>query len=78
MQLCHPRQKEPDMLQYTVQDMHCQHCVKAITAAVAEAAPGAAVEIDLARRLVRVDLAGDSETVAAAIRDVGYTPVPLA
>ena len=66
------------MLQYTVQDMSCQHCIKAITAAVTEVAPGAKVDIDLERHLVRVDQAGDSEKVAAAIRDAGYTPVPLA
>ena len=66
------------MLQYSVQDMSCQHCVKAITAAVTEVAPGAQVAIDLERHLVRVDHACDSEKVAAAIRDAGYTPVPLA
>lgn len=66
------------MLQYSVQDMSCQHCVKAITAAVTQVAPGANVAIDLERHLVRVDQASDSEKVAAAIRDAGYTPVPLA
>lgn len=65
------------MLQYTVEDMSCQHCVKAITAAVTEAAPGATVDIDLERHLVRVEQADDSVKVSAAIRDAGYTPVPL-
>ncbi|MET0961528.1 MAG: heavy-metal-associated domain-containing protein [Noviherbaspirillum sp.] len=65
------------MLQYTVEDMSCQHCVNAITAAVTQAAPGATVDIDLERRLVRVDRASDSEQVSAAIRDAGYTPVRL-
>ena len=65
------------MLQYTVEDMSCQHCVKAITTSVMEAAPGAKVDIDLERHLVRVDQASDGDKVAAAIRDAGYTPVPL-
>ena len=65
------------MFQYTVQDMSCEHCVKAITAAVTGVAPGATVHIDLERHLVRVEQAGDSEQVAAAIRDAGYTPTPL-
>ena len=66
------------MLQYSVQDMSCQHCVKAITQAVTEAAPGAKVEVDLERHLVRVDQVDDGEKVADAIREAGYTPVPQA
>ena len=65
------------MLQYTVEDMSCQHCVKAITAAVTQAVPGATVDIDLERHLVRIEQASDSDQVSAAIRDAGYTPVRL-
>lgn len=63
------------MLQYTVNDMSCQHCVKAITEAVTQAAPGASVEVDLERHLVRVDQTGDEAAVTDAIRGAGYTPV---
>lgn len=63
------------MLQYTVNDMSCQHCVKAITEAVMQAAPGARVEVDLERHLVRVDQSSDDGAVADAIREAGYTPV---
>ena len=63
------------MLQYTVNDMSCQHCVKAITEAVAQAAPGARVDVDLERHLVRVDQTSDDAAVTEAIREAGYTPV---
>lgn len=66
------------MLQYSVQDMSCQHCVKVITQAVTEAVPGAQVEIDLARHLVWVDHVDDGEKIADAIRGAGYTPVAQA
>ena len=67
------------MIAFRVDDMSCEHCVGAITHAVKEADPGARVDIELARHLVRVEpgSAGPSEeTIAAAIRDAGYTPVP--
>ena len=63
------------MLQYTVNDMSCQHCVKAITEAVMQAAPGARVEVDLERHLVRVEQTSNDAAVADAIREAGYTPV---
>jgi copper chaperone len=63
------------MLQYTVNDMSCQHCVKAITEAVTQAAPGARVEVDLEHHLVRVDQTSDDAAVTDAIREAGYTPV---
>jgi copper chaperone len=63
------------MLQYTVNDMSCQHCVKAITEAVLQAAPGARVDVDLERHLVRVEQASDDGAVTEAIREAGYTPV---
>ena len=63
------------MLQYTVNDMSCQHCVKAITEAVTQSAPGARVEVDLERHLVRVEQTSNDAAVADAIREAGYTPV---
>jgi len=62
-------------LSFTVADMTCGHCVKAITAAVTTAVPGAQVSVDLAARRVTVGNAADPEVVAAAIAEEGYTPV---
>lgn len=57
-----------------VEDMTCGHCVKAITKAVEEAAPGAHVSADTASKIVKVSGAPDSAKVEAAVREAGYTP----
>ncbi|CAM5379074.1 heavy-metal-associated domain-containing protein [Eoetvoesiella caeni] len=62
------------MLQFEVNDMTCGHCVSAITAAVKQAAPDAAVAIDLPRHVVGVESAPDAGVVEQAIREAGYTP----
>ncbi|GEO84366.1 MULTISPECIES: heavy-metal-associated domain-containing protein [Alphaproteobacteria] len=58
---------------FQVEDMTCGHCEKAITKALAEALPGAAVTIDL--KTHEVTVAGDAEKAEEAIREAGYTPV---
>ena len=63
------------MLQFEVNDMTCGHCVRAITTAVKDAVPGAAVDIELSEHLVRVDDATDASVIEEAIRGAGYTPV---
>ena len=64
------------MIAFRVDDMTCSHCVATITRAVKEADPGASVEVELGRHLVRIEPGGGSaESIAAAIREAGYTPV---
>mgnify|MGYP000853807873 CR=1 FL=1 len=58
---------------FEVEDMTCGHCEKAITKALAEALPGAAVTIDLKAHEVVVE--GDAAKAEDAIREAGYTPV---
>jgi copper chaperone len=56
-----------------VRKMTCNHCVRAVTAAVHAVNPNASVDVDLGRGTVRI--AGDGtgvEAAAAAIRDEGY------
>jgi copper chaperone len=62
------------MRQFTVPDMHCEGCVKSITAAVHRAVPGAAVEADLATHRVTVATEVDAEVLAEVMRDAGFTP----
>lgn len=62
------------MLRYQVEDMSCGHCVQAITQAVRRVDAGAEVNVDLAAKSVEVVTKAESEAVAAAIRDAGYTP----
>ena len=66
------------MIAFEVKDMSCGHCVSAITQALQSADSTAKVEIDLGRRLVRIEggAAAPSE-LGAAIRQAGYTPVPV-
>jgi copper chaperone len=63
------------MLEFTIEDMTCGHCVATITKAVREVAPDAEVDIDLGQHRVRIDDAADAVRIEEAIRDAGYTPV---
>ena len=62
-------------LAFTVPNMTCGHCVKAITGAVLSAYPGARVDIDLAAKRVSIANAGDQAAVASVIAAAGYSPV---
>jgi len=66
------------MIEYTVNDMTCNHCVATLTKVLRAIEPNGKVEVDLGRKRVRVDGAASAETVAQAIRDAGYTPQPIA
>ena len=63
------------MTEFSIPDMSCGHCEKVLREALAEALPGAPVEIDLATHRLTVD--GDPERASAAITEAGYTPVRL-
>jgi copper chaperone len=59
---------------FHVPDMHCDGCVRAVRAAIAEADPRATVTIDLAAREVRVAGTAAPAALLAAINDAGFTP----
>lgn len=61
------------MLSLQVEGMSCGHCVKAVTEAVQEVAPGAKVDVDLTTGKVQVDGAHDVAAVSHAITEAGYT-----
>lgn len=62
------------MLNLTVPDMSCGHCVKAITAAVQALDVQAIVETDLVSKKVTIDTAADTQAVIAAMTAAGYPP----
>lgn len=67
------------MIAFEVNDMTCGHCVSTITQALKGADPHARVQIDLASRRVQVEPANASgQAIADAIKEAGYTPVPVA
>ncbi|APX74651.1 heavy-metal-associated domain-containing protein [Achromobacter insolitus] len=64
-------------IEFQVPDMTCGHCVKTITGAVNQAAPGATVTVDLPTHRVTVTGADDADKIEDAIRDAGYQPLPV-
>ena len=66
------------MIAFEVNDMTCGHCVSTITKALKATDRDAKVQIDLVTRRVRVEPASaDAADLADAIKDAGYTPVPV-
>lgn len=55
-----------------VQGMSCDHCVKAISAAVGPLPGVTSVDVDITAGQVTVGGIADPETIAAAIEDCGY------
>ena len=63
------------MIAFEIQDMTCDHCRAAITRAVRGVDSAAAVEVDLAQRVVRIDSAdAAAQRFSEAIAAAGYTP----
>ena len=66
------------MIAFEVNDMTCGHCVSTIAQALKEADRDARVQIDLATHRVQIEpAAADALQLAEAIREAGYTPVPV-
>lgn len=65
---------EAIMIEFTVNDMSCNHCVGTITKAVQAAFPHARLEFDLAQHKVRVEDVPGAEEVKKVIEEAGYTP----
>ena len=63
------------MLKLKVAGMSCGGCVSSVTQAVAAAAPGAKVSVDLKSGEVAIDGAVSKQAVVAAIEDAGYDVV---
>lgn len=66
------------MIAFDVNDMTCGHCVSTITKALMATDKNARLHIDLASHRVQVEAADASAgELADAIREAGYTPVPV-
>lgn len=66
------------MIAYEVNDMSCGHCASTITKAVKAADKDAEVNIDLARHRVEIVPGhADSQQLSDAIKEAGFTPVPV-
>jgi copper chaperone len=61
------------MIELTVKDMSCSHCVATITRAVQEVDAGGRCEVDLEARRVRIDSAMPVTAFVAALAKAGYS-----
>ena len=59
-------------LQLSIPGMTCQHCVRAISAAVSDVPNVSGVQVDLDTKLVTVAGTPDVAAVRAAVAEAGY------
>ena len=62
------------MIELTLPDMTCNHCVKTVTETVQRIDPKATPQIDLAAHRVRIESAQPAEAFATAHAEEGYAP----
>jgi copper chaperone len=65
------------MTKFSVPDMTCGHCKKAIEEALHKLDAGAQIEIDLDNHIVALTSAAAPDSAIAAIKEAGYTASPL-
>jgi copper chaperone len=61
------------MTRFTIPDMDCASCVKAITRVVQGRDPAAKLSADLAAHTIQIDSLLDAATLAGLIDDAGFT-----
>lgn len=66
------------MLTLKVPGMTCGHCVQTVEKAVKSIDPAAKVEVDLARKTVRVETTEQDQEISEAVRSAGYENQKLA
>jgi len=62
------------MMEFSLPDMSCGHCVSSVTKAVKQADPAAKVDVDLAGKRVKVETTQPREPIARALSEAGYPP----
>lgn len=60
------------MIELTVKDMTCGHCVSTVTKALKAVDPQASVEVDLASKRVRVETQHPAEMLTQALQQAGF------
>lgn len=64
------------MIELSVKDMTCGHCVGVVRRAVESVDPQATVEVDLANKRVRVEGGKPAEDLIGALNAAGYPAAP--
>lgn len=60
------------MIELTLKDMTCGHCVRTVTQTVQKLDPQARVEIDLPHQRVKIETQQPPEAVRQALAEEGY------
>jgi copper chaperone len=60
------------MIQFSIPDMSCGHCVKAVTEAVQSVDAQAKVQVDLGTKQVKVESQAPREQLVHALAEAGY------
>jgi copper chaperone len=64
------------MLDLTIPNMTCGHCVRSVTEAVKAADPQAKVVVDLPTHKVQIETKAEAAVVRARLTEAGYEPAP--
>lgn len=64
------------MIELTLPDMSCGHCVKNVTATVQQVDPAAKLTIDLPQHRIHIDSALPTERFVSALAEEGYPAAP--
>ncbi|MCF7913412.1 MAG: SO_0444 family Cu/Zn efflux transporter [Candidatus Cloacimonetes bacterium] len=67
-----PLEVEMNVKRYKIEDMHCNHCVKAISAAVEELSGAEDVMINLGEKLLEVKGKASDAEIMAKVQSTGY------
>ncbi len=62
------------MIELTLPDMTCGHCVKVVTQTVQRVDAAATLKVDLPTHTVQIESQRPRETFAAALAEEGYAP----
>jgi copper chaperone len=60
------------MIELTLKDMTCSHCVKTVTQTVQRVDPQARVQVDLPAQRVQIESQREAEAFRRALADEGY------
>ena len=60
------------MIEFSIPDMSCGHCVATINKAISAVDPAAKAEVNLNNRTARVQTSLDPAKLVAALDDAGY------
>jgi len=60
------------MMELTLPDISCGHCVKTVTQTVQALDPAATVQVDLASKRVQIESTVPRDQIEAALREEGY------